>query len=106
GVDRALARAPGVIGAGNGTGVCAAGIAQALFVVDVYTCEDGRVALPGGEVEQARARAEGRRIPVCPALDTRERRRARRLRRRERPALRVQAAGPIHVHDRTAGEKA
>src|SRR5438445_2864177 len=105
GVDRALAGPCGIIGTGNGAGVCAAGVAQAFFVIDIYPREDRRIALPTRDVEQAGARAVGRRMPVAPALDAGEGRRARRLGRRYRPAFRIQAAGPVHLYKWRAGEK-
>ena len=51
GVDGTLAGARGIIGAGNGAGVCATGIAQALSVVHIYAREDRRVVFPSGEIK-------------------------------------------------------
>src|SRR6266571_6206403 len=43
GVDGTLPGARGIVGARNGAGVCAAGVAQAFLVLDVYPAEDRRV---------------------------------------------------------------
>ena len=68
--------------------------------------EDRRVAFPRRDVDQPGSRAERRRVPVGAALIARPRRLPRRLWRRDRPPFVVEAARPVHLDERRAGEEA
>src|ERR1700737_3198599 len=104
-VNGSLASAQGILSAWNGAGVGAAGISLAFFKFRIYAGENRSVILPGGKIEKPSARAIGRRIPICSALNARKCRLARRLRCEEWPPVGVEAACPIHLNEWVTREK-
>src|ERR1700738_3398970 len=98
-VNGSLASAQGILSAWNGAGVGAAGITLAFFKFRIHAGENRSVILPGGEIEKPSARAIGRRIPICSALNSRKCWRARRLRCQDWPAVSVEAAGSLHLNE-------
>ena len=72
------------------------GPARGIFLL--FRAINRCVILPGAEVKEASAWTEGRRVPVCPALIARIGWHAIWLRRDNRPAVFIQATGPVHPH--------
>src|SRR6202035_1706254 len=105
GINGPLADTSGVIRTGNGSGVGAAGKASAFLVFRLHAGKNRAVIFPGGDVEEPSARAVGWRVPVRSALDAGIRRHTRRLRCGDWPAIGIEAARPIDLHEWLAVQK-
>ena len=92
----AMTTASGCTGHRRDDGEPASGEVPARLILGFLGPVDGPVVLPGGEVEEPRARAERRGIPVGAPLVPRVGRHASRLPCLDRPAVGVEAAAQAH----------
>src|SRR6185295_1458037 len=69
-----------------------------------FLAKDRRVAFPGGDIHEPRAWAERRGEPIRAALVAGPGRLAGWLRRRDRAAPGIEAAGPVHPDERCPEE--